>query len=83
MTAAVRDAGPQSEVCRELKTARLLAIGPLGAAERNLSNRFEGWQSRDLRLEPTGPDEHRDEEQRVRDPGDARPALRRAGAVHA
>ena len=30
MTATGKGAGPQSEVCRELKTAGLLAIGPLG-----------------------------------------------------
>jgi hypothetical protein len=30
VTATGKGAGPQSEVCRELKTAGLLAIGPLG-----------------------------------------------------
>ena len=30
VTQPARGAGPQSEVCRELKTAGFLAIGPLG-----------------------------------------------------
>jgi hypothetical protein len=30
VTATGKGAGPQSEVCRELKTADFVAIGPLG-----------------------------------------------------
>ena len=38
MPATGKGAGPQSEVCRELKTAGFLAIGPLGDAIPLLSS---------------------------------------------